>query len=92
MLPSKTHPSKLFDVCEKVRKVQDPYTLRCIPQVHGIAIDTIEFVKRIISTEMNSATDNPMVFSETGDFLSGGNFHGDYDTIKQFALHKLNVL
>ncbi len=65
-------------MCETVRKVQDPYTLRCIPQVHGVVIDTIEFVKRLITIEMNSATDNPMVFSETGDFLSGGNFHGEY--------------
>ncbi len=45
LLSSKTHPSKLFDACESVRKVQDPYTMRCIPQVHGVTIDTIKFAK-----------------------------------------------
>ena len=59
-------------------KVQDAYSLRCTPQVHGIARDTIEFVSKIIETEMNSATDNPMVFSDTGKIISGGNFHGEY--------------
>jgi histidine ammonia-lyase len=75
-------------------QVQDSYTLRCMPQVHGVAIDTIAFVKRILTTgivldcctivvmyyyvEMNSATDNPMVFAETSKILSGGNFHGEY--------------
>jgi len=58
--------------------VQDSYTLRCIPQVHGISIDTIQFVRNIIETEMNSATDNPMVFSEKNIIISGGNFHGEY--------------
>lgn len=51
---------------------------RCIPQVHGICIDTIQFVKGILETEMNSATDNPMVFSEKNMIISGGNFHGEY--------------
>jgi histidine ammonia-lyase len=57
--------------------VQDAYTLRCIPQVHGIVVDTIEFVRGVIQTEINSATDNPMVF-ENHDIVSGGNFHGEY--------------
>ena len=52
--------------------------MRCIPQVHGIVIDTIDFCKKIISTEMNSATDNPMVFKDRNILLSGGNFHGEY--------------
>ncbi|KYQ88187.1 histidase [Tieghemostelium lacteum] len=60
------------------KKVQDPYTLRCVPQVHGIVWDTIEFVERIIQTEMNSGTDNPMVFAELNQTMSGGNFHGEY--------------
>lgn len=59
-------------------QVQDSYTLRCMPQVHGIVNDTIQFVKGILLTEMNSATDNPMVFSETNRIISGGNFHGEY--------------
>uniref|UniRef100_A0A8C0GDT8 Histidine ammonia-lyase n=1 Tax=Chelonoidis abingdonii TaxID=106734 RepID=A0A8C0GDT8_CHEAB len=59
-------------------RVQDAYTLRCCPQVHGVANDTIAFVKDIITTEINSATDNPMVFAERGEIISGGNFHGEY--------------
>jgi histidine ammonia-lyase len=56
--------------------VQDAYSLRCIPQVHGASLDTIRYVGSIIETEINSATDNPLVFAETGEVLSGGNFHG----------------
>uniref|UniRef100_A0A8C8LRJ5 Histidine ammonia-lyase n=1 Tax=Oncorhynchus tshawytscha TaxID=74940 RepID=A0A8C8LRJ5_ONCTS len=59
-------------------RVQDAYTLRCIPQVHGVANDTIAFVKSILTTELNSATDNPLVFAERGETISGGNFHGEY--------------
>uniref|UniRef100_A0A4X1SLZ9 Histidine ammonia-lyase n=2 Tax=Sus scrofa TaxID=9823 RepID=A0A4X1SLZ9_PIG len=59
-------------------RVQDAYTLRCCPQVHGVANDTIAFVKHIITTEINSATDNPMVFASRGETISGGNFHGEY--------------
>lgn len=62
----------------KLFKVQDPYTLRCIPQVHGIVIDTINFAKGVITTEMNSATDNPMVLKDRNMLISGGNFHGEY--------------
>ena len=46
--------------------------------MHGIAHDTIEFVQGIITTEMNSATDNPIVFAERGETVSAGNFHGEY--------------
>ncbi|MBI3460131.1 histidine ammonia-lyase [Candidatus Acetothermia bacterium] len=56
--------------------VQDPYSLRCIPQVLGASADALQFVKEKIEIEMNSATDNPLIFAETGDVLSGGNFHG----------------
>uniref|UniRef100_A0AC11DBU8 Histidine ammonia-lyase n=1 Tax=Ovis aries TaxID=9940 RepID=A0AC11DBU8_SHEEP len=59
-------------------RVQDAYTLRCCPQVHGVVNDTIAFVKNIITTEINSATDNPMVFASRGETISGGNFHGEY--------------
>jgi histidine ammonia-lyase len=58
-------------------KVQDAYSLRCIPQVHGAARDALAYVARTIDVEMNAATDNPMVFAETGELLSGGNFHGE---------------
>jgi histidine ammonia-lyase len=58
-------------------KVQDAYSLRCIPQVHGAARDALDYATRTVDVEMNAATDNPMVFAETGELLSGGNFHGE---------------
>jgi histidine ammonia-lyase len=57
-------------------KVQDAYSLRCIPQVHGAVRDALAFARRTFEIEMNSATDNPLVFAEEGDVVSGGNFHG----------------
>lgn len=57
-------------------RVQDPYSLRCAPQVHGAARDAIAHVRATIEIELNSATDNPLVFADSGDVLSGGNFHG----------------
>lgn len=56
-------------------KVQDPYSLRCVPQVHGASRDALDYARQCIETELNSVTDNPLVF-EQGDILSGGNFHG----------------
>jgi histidine ammonia-lyase len=56
-------------------KVQDPYSLRCVPQVHGASRDALDFARNCIEQELNSVTDNPLVF-EQGDILSGGNFHG----------------
>jgi histidine ammonia-lyase len=58
-------------------RVQDAYSLRCAPQVHGAARDAMGFIRRTIEIEMNSATDNPMVFADAGVLLSGGNFHGE---------------
>ncbi len=57
-------------------KVQDPYSLRCMPQVHGAVRDALGFVRRVLEVEVASATDNPLVF-EDGAILSGGNFHGE---------------
>ncbi len=57
-------------------RVQDAYSLRCMPQVHGALRDALAFAGRTQQIEMNAATDNPMVFAETGEILSGGNFHG----------------
>jgi histidine ammonia-lyase len=57
-------------------RVQDPYCLRCTPQVHGAVRDALSQVKQVLSIERNSATDNPLVFAETEEVLSGGNFHG----------------
>jgi histidine ammonia-lyase len=57
--------------------VQDPYSFRCIPVVHGAVRDSIAHVRRVIEIEANSVTDNPLVFPEDGEFVSGGNFHGE---------------
>jgi len=57
-------------------RVQDAYSLRCIPQVHGAIRDTLDLARRTFSIELNAATDNPLVFAEEGEIISGGNFHG----------------
>jgi histidine ammonia-lyase len=57
-------------------RVQDAYALRCMPQVHGASRDAIGFVAGVVEVEMNSATDNPLIFAEQDRVLSGGNFHG----------------
>ncbi|EUJ33164.1 histidine ammonia-lyase [Listeria floridensis FSL S10-1187] len=57
-------------------RVQDPYTLRCIPQIHGANKDSVSYVKSKVEIEINSATDNPIV-TESGKVISGGNFHGE---------------
>jgi histidine ammonia-lyase len=56
-------------------RVQDPYCLRCVPQVHGASRDALSFARNSIEIELNSVTDNPLVF-DNGDIISGGNFHG----------------
>ena len=58
-------------------RVQDAYSLRCMPQVHGAVRDTIEFCRRQVTVEINSATDNPLIFADDGIHLEGGNFHGE---------------
>ncbi|MGK9475538.1 histidine ammonia-lyase [Melioribacter sp. OK-6-Me] len=57
-------------------RVQDAYSLRCIPQVHGASRDAINFISRQVETELNSVTDNPLIFPDKKDYISGGNFHG----------------
>jgi histidine ammonia-lyase len=57
-------------------KVQDPYSLRCMPQVHGATRDALAFARQVLEREAASATDNPLVFAEDEEVLSGGNFHG----------------
>jgi histidine ammonia-lyase len=57
-------------------KVQDAYSIRCMPQVHGTLRDALDHITRVVECEMNSATDNPLVFADSGEVLSGGNFHG----------------
>jgi len=57
-------------------RVQDAYTLRCSPQVHGASHDAVQYTRRVVETEMNSSTGNPLIFNDTETFLTGGNFHG----------------
>jgi histidine ammonia-lyase len=57
-------------------KVQDAYSLRCMPQVHGATRDALAYARRVLETEASSATDNPLVFADANEMISGGNFHG----------------
>jgi histidine ammonia-lyase len=57
-------------------RVQDPYSFRCVPQVHGATFDVIKYVEQIFETEINSVTDNPLIFPDEDRIISGGNFHG----------------
>lgn len=66
--------SKLVN--SKKNKVQDAYSIRCVPQIHAPVKDTLKFVKKILDIELNSATDNPLIFHD-GSVISGGNFHGE---------------
>ncbi|KAI4453821.1 histidine ammonia-lyase [Holotrichia oblita] len=59
-------------------RIQDPYTLRCIPQVHGAAKDAVGYITGVVGNEINAVTDNPLIFPDKGDTISGGNFHGQY--------------
>lgn len=68
--------SALVETHVNCSKVQDPYSLRCMPQVHGAAREGVAFSRRILEVEVNSATDNPLVFAEQERIVSGGNFHG----------------
>ncbi|RDD45143.1 Histidine ammonia-lyase [Trichoplax sp. H2] len=78
VLRSSMYPSGLTSDENDYARVQDCYSLRCIPQVHGVVHDTIKFVSETITNEMNSATDNPIVFWKNREIISGGNFHGEY--------------
>jgi len=64
------------EAMKKLHRPHDPYSLRCAPQVLGAARDAIAYAKRTVEVEINSATDNPLVFPEDETCLSGGNFHG----------------
>ena len=63
-------------IVQPKQHVQDPYSFRCIPQVHGASKDTIDYVKKVFKTEINSVTDNPNIFVGDDIIISGGNFHG----------------
>ena len=69
--------SEIWASHQACKKVQDAYSLRCAPQVHGAVRDAIKYIEKIIKIEMNSVTDNPLVFAADEVILSGGNFHGE---------------
>jgi histidine ammonia-lyase len=68
--------SKIIEAHRWCDKVQDPYSLRCAPQVHGASRDLLDYVEYAVGTELNSATDNPLVLVESQQLVSAGNFHG----------------
>ena len=70
--------SEISESHRDCHRVQDAYSLRCLPQVHGVARDALGFCQGILERELNSATDNPMIFTDTQESRSGGNFHGQY--------------
>ncbi|MBK8792433.1 MAG: histidine ammonia-lyase [Holophaga sp.] len=70
--------SDIADSHKDCNRVQDAYSLRCLPQVHGVTRDALKFTAEILERELNSATDNPMIFTDTQESRSGGNFHGQY--------------
>ena len=67
--------SEILDSHKDCDKVQDPYSIRCIPQVHGASWDAFYHLERMVNIELNSITDNPIVLKD-GNIVSGGNFHG----------------
>ncbi|MCD4677439.1 MAG: histidine ammonia-lyase [Desulfobacula sp.] len=71
-----TENSGIISSHKDCSRVQDAYTLRCSPQVHGASWDAFEYVDKVVKVEMNSSTENPLIFTESEEFLSGGNFHG----------------
>ena len=72
-----TRQSQIREFHKACPKVQDPYSFRCIPQVHGAVRDALSYVRSILNIEINSATDNPLIFPDEDKVISGGNFHGE---------------
>ena len=75
-------------MAQKKSHVQDPYSFRCIPQVHGATKDSLEYIAKTVLTEINSVNDNPIIFVEADAIISGGNFHGQP---LAFALDHLKI-
>ena len=69
--------SEIVESHKSCGKIQDVYSIRCSPQVHGACRDAADYVHSVLAIEMNAATDNPLVFADSGAILSGGNFHGE---------------
>ncbi|MEO0058600.1 MAG: hypothetical protein RLZZ312_247 [Bacteroidota bacterium] len=63
-------------ISQQKQHVQDPYSFRCIPQVHGATADVVDYAEKVFKTEINAVTDNPNIFHESDQIISGGNFHG----------------
>ncbi len=63
-------------MANRTGRVQDGYSMRCTPQILGPSFDTLEYVRQVVTTEMNSACDNPLFFADTGEYFAAGNFHG----------------
>jgi histidine ammonia-lyase len=71
-----TADSEIISSHKDCGRIQDAYTLRCSPQVHGASKDAIAYARRVVEIEMNSSTNNPLIFADSEEFLLGGNFHG----------------
>lgn len=71
-----TEASAIMSSHRDCGRIQDAYTLRCSPQIHGASRDAVSHARRVVEIEMNSSTSNPLIFADAGDFLLGGNFHG----------------
>ena len=71
-----TRDSEIITSHKDCSRIQDAYSLRCSPQVHGASKDAITYARKVVETEMNSSTNNPLIFAESQEFLLGGNFHG----------------
>ena len=71
-----TRNSEIITSHKDCSRIQDAYTLRCSPQVHGASKDALRYAKHVVETEMNASTNNPLIFPESQEFLLGGNFHG----------------
>ncbi|MFQ5842959.1 MAG: histidine ammonia-lyase [Thermodesulfobacteriota bacterium] len=70
--------SEIISSHKDCSRIQDAYTLRCSPQVHGASKDALAYARRVVETEMNSSTNNPLIFPDSEEFLLGGNFHGQH--------------
>jgi len=73
-----THNSEIISSHKDCTYLQDAYTLRCSPQVHGASKDAIAYARKVVEIEMNSSTNNPLIFAESDEVLVGGNFHGQH--------------
>ena len=73
-----TKNSEIISSHKDCSRIQDAYTLRCSPQVHGASKDAIAYARKVVETEMNASTNNPLIFLDSEEFLLGGNFHGQH--------------